>query len=155
MHGSRGVLLLMQHDDASETVERILDLANRLNASAAEVAGMLSAAAAEEYRMQAGRVIGYMFADFLQPIFREHADLEPESFKRDAPPQPKLSLNSYAAKRIGGVNREVDALIRQLENTTVPGNETRLWNEGIAKIRDATEWIDSFIERNQNNDGQT
>lgn len=145
LYGSGGMLVLMRREIAENLVDRIIDVADRLNTSVLEINGLLGQTASEAYKQGVGHVIGYMFADVLRPIFREHPDLEPENFKTGTPLSSDGRLNRYTAKRLSELVKEIESVTDLVESESAPGGESELWREGADELRNGTKSIREFL----------
>lgn len=71
----------MNADTAQRVRDILLDVSGKLDASVALVQGAVSEEEFRQYRRAIAGVMGALYFDALRPLFREHPDLEPASFK--------------------------------------------------------------------------
>lgn len=71
----------MQHSVAKEIVEMMLRHFAELDASVALARDQCTETEFLEYRRVAGKLMGYLSHYGLEPMFEEHPDLMPESFR--------------------------------------------------------------------------
>ena len=114
----------MRRQDAA-TIDRLTQEASRLlEQSVAEVSERAPQRATGVYRSAVGRAMGNMAAGLLFPIWREHADLEPEQMKGPSDYNARdfeMSAEAAAAA-LGAISRaqslmaEVQSLVAQLDD---------------------------------------
>jgi hypothetical protein len=107
----------MKRQDAI-TIDRLTQQASRLlDQSVAEVTQRASPRAASVYRSAIGRAMGNMAAGLLFPIWREHADLEPEGMKGPGDYNPReFTLSDEAAATALGAIAEAESLMHEVES---------------------------------------
>lgn len=71
----------MQREIADEIVTLMRGCSDKLNQSVQRVKDNCSTEEFLEYRRAVGQIMGTMCVDVMMPIFKEHPDLEPDSFK--------------------------------------------------------------------------
>jgi len=114
----------MRRQDAAK-IDRLTQEASRLlEQSVAEVSDRASPRATGVYRSAVGRAMGNMAAGLLFPIWREHADLEPEQMKgpSDYNARDFEMSDEAAAAALGAISRaqslmeEVQSLVAQFDD---------------------------------------
>ena len=85
----------MKHHIAEQVLATLHDASRKLNNMLWIVLNKCTKEQFDAYRRGVGGAMGYLFMDILEPIFREHPDLEPEELKGkyeesevSRPPQP-------------------------------------------------------------------
>jgi hypothetical protein len=68
---------------AQQIVAIMRKVTMEMDASISLVQGECSEEEFVEYRRAAGRVMGYVFADIVRPIFQEYPELVPEEMKKE------------------------------------------------------------------------
>ena len=117
----------MTRQDAAK-IDRLTQEASRLlDQSVGEVAQRASARATSVYRSSVGRAMGNMAAGLLFPIWRDHADLEPDSMKEpgDYNPREFEVSEETAAAALGAIAQAVGQVVhaelqRMAENGARP-----------------------------------
>lgn len=71
----------MDRETAKKLIELMLDCTKKLD----DVTGVVNDACPEEearkFRSAAGKIIGHIFVDILDPVYREHPELEPAELR--------------------------------------------------------------------------
>ncbi len=71
----------MDSETARLVKEALEECSRKIDGSISLVQGRCPEPEFQAYRKAAGRVMGYLFTDVLNPIYREHPELEPASLK--------------------------------------------------------------------------
>ena len=71
----------MQKDTARQLTSIMLECCKKLDESIALVMTACTGEESMRFRRAAGKIMGHIFVEILDPIYREHPELEPEELK--------------------------------------------------------------------------
>jgi len=71
----------MKYDLAKELNAKMLQHTHELNRFLLVIQDECAAEEFQHYRMAVGKILGYMFLDIMEPIYKEFPSLEPPEFK--------------------------------------------------------------------------
>lgn len=136
----------MNRSFAESLRDVVLRCSSILDASAQTIVGRCGPEDAKQYRRLVGRVMGYSFTNILSPIFAEHPDLEPASFRgaeNDAgaqagPPPPEPAELS---KAISDVRSQLERLKPELIAHSAGDN----LRDGLDEILVAVDDVEAFV----------
>jgi hypothetical protein len=74
---------LMDKKIAAQIREVLLECSGKVDESLGWVQKSCSQEEFQEYRRAAGKIMGAIYFEALEPIFREYPDLQPEGMKKD------------------------------------------------------------------------
>jgi hypothetical protein len=72
----------MDKQTAAQIRELLLECAGKVDESIGLMQKSSSQDEFQEYRRAAGRIMGAIYFEVLEPIYREHPDLQPEGMKK-------------------------------------------------------------------------
>ncbi len=80
----------MKKDIATKLVAVMSDITTQLDDSVRMVMDNSEEEEFKKYRRAAGKVMGYIFAEIMTPLFTEYPELTPDGLKKDNTRQPPL-----------------------------------------------------------------
>ena len=135
----------MDRETAVQLVVEIQRVCEDMDRSVGILAGTIAEPQSAAYRRIVGRMIGYMFTDFLRPIARTYPDLEPPQLR--TPPQVETPLSAADIDAIGKIILATESVKRVASGADVPEGERRLWEEGLVSITSGLDELRQFIAR--------
>ena len=71
----------MEKTTAQQVIAGMLDCCKKLDDLMGLTTDTCTAEEAMKFRRAAGKIMGHIFVDILDPVYREHPELEPEELK--------------------------------------------------------------------------
>ena len=107
-----------------------------VDSSCGQVEQASPTAAADIYRCRAGRLMGYLFLNVLDPIWREFPELEPAEMKADDGPMKAYELPEAAIEIGVRAVDQVKALLTQASDVvaTLPAEDREYFLAGLREV---------------------
>ncbi len=114
--------------------------------SCAQVEQASAAAASEIYRRRAGRLMGYLFLNVLEPIWREFPELEPAEMKAEGGRMAYQLPEAAVAIGVRAVD-QVRALLAQATDVvaTLPSEDREHFMAGLREVQDEVRSLERLV----------
>ena len=126
----------MTMEAKTRLAELAAEASHIVDSSCAQVEQASPAAASEIYRRRAGRLMGYLFLNVLDPIWREFPELEPAEMKADGGGMKAYQLPEAAVEIGVRVVDQVKALLAQATDVVaaLPSEDREYFLAGLREV---------------------
>lgn len=133
----------MERDIAKAIAQIAADCSTKTERSVKAVNDSCDEAVSKQYKMLAGSIMGYLFADILGPIWTEHEDIAPEWFREQSKTKPKKAvIDKGARESIVSLMNEIEEAVSMAAELA----ETSQDADAVARVRDAVDEIVGYVD---------